>query len=79
MMQEDVVATSIFEAAMQFHSSLDAGEVVSVAMDALTRFVQADSWAVFMKSEHADRLESDGSVGNPKRVSSRICKFFLSV
>jgi diguanylate cyclase (GGDEF)-like protein len=56
-MQEDVVATSIFEAAMQMHRSLDAGEVVSVAMDALPRLVQADSWAVFMKSEHADRLE----------------------
>ena len=57
MMQEDDVTTSIFEAAMQLHGSLDAGEVVSVAMEALPRLVQADSWAVFMKSEHADRLE----------------------
>lgn len=56
-MQEDDVATSIFEAAMQLHGSLDAGEVVSVAMEALPRLVQADSWAIFMKSEHADRLE----------------------
>lgn len=56
-MQEDKVATSIFEAAMQLHGSLDAGEVVSVAMEALPRLVRADSWAVFMKSEHADRLE----------------------
>lgn len=57
MMQEDDVTTSIFEAAMQLHGSLDAGEVVSVAMEALPRLVQADSWAIFMKSEHADRLE----------------------
>jgi diguanylate cyclase (GGDEF)-like protein len=56
-MQEDDVTTSIFEAAMQLHGSLDAGEVVSVAMEALARLVQADSWAIFMKSEHADRLE----------------------
>jgi len=56
-MQEDVLAHTIFEAAMQLHGSLDAGEVVSVAMEALPRLVQADSWAVFMKSEHADRLE----------------------
>jgi diguanylate cyclase (GGDEF)-like protein len=56
-MPEDVVANLIFEAAMQLHGSLDASEVVSVAMEALPRLVQADSWAVFMKSEHADRLE----------------------
>lgn len=56
-MQEDAVANLIFEAAMQLHGSLDASEVVSVAMEALPRLVQADSWAVFMKSEHADRLE----------------------
>ena len=56
-MQEDVVANLIFEAAMQLHGSLDASEVVRVAMEALPRLVQADSWAVFMKSEHADRLE----------------------
>ncbi|HSF25439.1 MAG TPA: sensor domain-containing diguanylate cyclase [Blastocatellia bacterium] len=56
-MQEDDITTSIFEAAIRLHGSLDAGEVVSVAMEALPRLVQADSWAVFMKSEHADRLE----------------------
>ena len=69
MMQEDVVATSIFESAMQFHSSLDAGEVVSVAMEALTRLVQADSWAVFMKSEHADRLEVVRAI-NPEALTT---------
>ena len=69
MMQEDVVATTIFEAAMQLHGSLDAGEVVSVAMEALPRLVQADSWAVFMKSEHADRLEVVRAI-NPEALTA---------
>jgi len=56
-MQEDAVTTLIFEAALRMHGSLDASEVVSVAIEALPRLVQADSWAIFMKSEHADRLE----------------------
>ena len=57
VMQEDAVTTLIFEAALRLHGSLDASEVVSVAIEALPRLVQADSWAIFMKSEHADRLE----------------------
>lgn len=69
VMQEDVVATKIFEAAMQLHGSLDAGEVVSIAMEALPRLVQADSWAVFMKSEHADRLEVVQAI-NPESLTA---------
>ena len=56
-MQDDLVKISIFEAAMRFHESLDPGEVVARALDVLPAVVEAESWAVFLKSEQADHLE----------------------
>jgi diguanylate cyclase (GGDEF)-like protein len=56
-MQEELVARSIFEAAMRMHDSLDASDVVARALDCLPRLVEAHSWAVFMKTEHSNRLE----------------------
>jgi diguanylate cyclase (GGDEF)-like protein len=56
-MQDDSVKTSIFEAAMRLHESLDPGEVVARALDVLPAVVEAESWAVFLKSEQADHLE----------------------
>ena len=50
-MQDDLVKTSIFEAAMRFHESLDPGEVVARALDVLPAVVEAELWAVFVKSE----------------------------
>jgi diguanylate cyclase (GGDEF)-like protein len=48
---------SIFEAAMQLHESLDAGHVIGVAMRVLPALVEAQSWAIFLKAEQAERLE----------------------
>ena len=42
---------------MRLHKSLDAGEVVASAIELLPAVVQADSWAIFLKSEDANRLE----------------------
>src|SRR5262245_916821 len=56
-MQEDAVRTSIFEAAMRLHESLDASEIVARALEFLPRLVDAQSWAVFMKTEQSNRLE----------------------
>lgn len=56
-MQEESVARSIFEAAMRMHDSLDASDVVARALEWLPRLVEAHSWAVFMKTEHSNRLE----------------------
>src|SRR6185436_6115614 len=56
-MQEESVARSIFEAAMRMHDSLDASDVVARALECLPRLVEAHSWAVFMKTEHSNRLE----------------------
>jgi diguanylate cyclase (GGDEF)-like protein len=56
-MQEHRTKTSIFEAAMRLHESLDASEIVTRALGFLSGLVDAQSWAVFIKTEHADRLE----------------------
>jgi diguanylate cyclase (GGDEF)-like protein len=56
-MQEEVVGKRIFEAAMRLHESLDASEVVARALEFLPRLVDAESWAVFMKTEQGNRLE----------------------
>jgi diguanylate cyclase (GGDEF)-like protein len=47
----------LLEGAMKLHDSLDAGDVVATAIDLLPALVDADSWAVFLKAEQADRLE----------------------
>ncbi|MFY9571781.1 MAG: hypothetical protein WAV20_10320, partial [Blastocatellia bacterium] len=56
-MQDETVRASIFEAAMRLHESLDASEVVSRALEFLPELVDAQSWAVFLKAEHTNRLE----------------------
>src|SRR6185295_6508221 len=56
-MEEHEAKTSIFEAAMRLHESLDAGEIVTRALEVLSELVDAQSWAVFIKTEHANRLE----------------------
>ncbi|HSB07871.1 MAG TPA: GGDEF domain-containing protein [Blastocatellia bacterium] len=56
-MQEEVVRASIFEAAVLLHESLDASEIVGRALDFLPNLVDAQSWAVFLKTEHGNRLE----------------------
>ncbi len=55
--QEDTISVSVFEAAIGLHESLDAGEVIEVAMRVLPEMIQAESWAVFLKAEHSERLE----------------------
>ncbi|HSE38893.1 MAG TPA: GGDEF domain-containing protein [Blastocatellia bacterium] len=56
-MQDQAVKPSIFEAAMRLHESLDASEVVSRALEFLPSLVDAQSWAVFVKTEQTNRLE----------------------
>lgn len=56
-MQDEAVKPSIFEAAMRLHESLDASEVVARALEYLPALVDAHSWAVFVKTEHTNRLD----------------------
>ncbi len=56
-MQDEVVVSSIFEAAMRLHESLDASEIVARALEFLPGLVDAQSWAVFIKTEQTNRLE----------------------
>jgi diguanylate cyclase (GGDEF)-like protein len=56
-MQDDSIRISIFEAAMRLHETLDASEVVARALEIFPDLVDAESWAVFLKAEQADRLE----------------------
>lgn len=56
-MQEEAVRSSIYEAAMRLHESLDASDIVARALEFLPRLVDAESWAVFMKTEQTNRLE----------------------
>jgi diguanylate cyclase (GGDEF)-like protein len=56
-MQEDAEKTSIFEAAVRLHETLDESEIVARALEYLPRLVEAQSWAVFLKTEQANRLE----------------------
>jgi diguanylate cyclase (GGDEF)-like protein len=56
-MQDELLTRLIFESAMQLHESLDAGDVVASAIALLPAVAQADSWAVFLKSDQAERLE----------------------
>jgi len=56
-MQDDVITDSIFEAAMRLHESLDAGEIVKLAIEILSDKVASETWAVFLKAVQVDRLE----------------------
>ena len=49
-MQEGNVESSIFEAALRLHESLDPGEIVAHSIELLPGIVQAESWAVFLKA-----------------------------
>ena len=55
-MQNEAVP-SIFDAAMRLHESLDASEIVARALEVLPELVDAQSWAVFIKTEQTNRLE----------------------
>ncbi|HXG92700.1 MAG TPA: sensor domain-containing diguanylate cyclase [Blastocatellia bacterium] len=56
-MQHETLKTSIFESALRLHESLEAGDVVSKAMELLPGLVEAESWALFLKSDQVERLE----------------------
>ncbi len=56
-MQHEEVRKSIFEAATRLHESLDESQVVACALEFLPGLVDAESWAVFIKTEHTNRLE----------------------
>src|SRR5262245_54452116 len=51
------IGPSIFSAAMKLHESLDASEIVARALESLPVLVNAQSWAVFIKTEQTNRLE----------------------
>ena len=56
-MDEDAVRSSIFEAVLRVHESLDPSEIAARALASLSRLVNAHSWAVFLKAEQTGRLE----------------------
>jgi len=56
-MQDQSVAASVFEATQRLQETLDVGEIVARAIDVLPKLVAAESWAVFLKTDHNDRLE----------------------
>ena len=56
-MQDDAVRPQIFEAATKLHESLDASQVVAQALEFLSGLVDAQSWAIFIKTEQNNRLE----------------------
>ena len=64
-MQDEAVGPSIFEAAMRLHQSLDASEVVARALEFLPELVDAQSWAVFVKTEQTNRLELVRAINAP--------------
>jgi len=64
-MQNEAVRPSIFEAAMRLHQTLDASEVVARALEFLPELVDAESWAVFVKTEQTNRLELVRAINAP--------------
>ena len=56
-MHGEAAVQTIFEAALRLHESLDASQVVAWALESLPRLIDAESWAVFIKTEHTNRLE----------------------
>jgi diguanylate cyclase (GGDEF)-like protein len=57
MQMQEGLSNSVFEAAERMHESLDAGEIIALAMEVLPGLVEAHSWALFMKEDQAERLE----------------------
>jgi diguanylate cyclase (GGDEF)-like protein len=56
-MQETGIQLSLFEAAVALHASLEPGEVIQRALDSLSRLIEADAWAIFLKDAQAGHLE----------------------
>lgn len=56
-MQEPSIKYSLFEAALALHASLEPGEVIQHALDALHHLIRAEAWAIFLRNEHAGHLE----------------------
>jgi diguanylate cyclase (GGDEF)-like protein len=56
-MQHELIEASVIEAAERLHETLDAGEVVGRAIEVLPTLVEAESWAVFLKTDQSERLE----------------------
>lgn len=56
-MRDRLIKSSIFEAATRLHESLDATEVIARAIEALPSLIEADSVAIFLRSEQDERLE----------------------
>jgi len=50
---------------MRLHQSLDASEVVARALEFLPELVDAQSWAVFVKTEQTNRLELVRAINAP--------------
>ena len=50
---------------MRLHQSLDASEVVARALEFLPELVDAQSWAVFIKTEQTNRLELVRAINAP--------------
>ena len=65
-MQDEGVGRSIFEGAVRLHESLDASEIVGRALEILTGLVEAQSWAVFIKTEQTNRLELVSAINAPE-------------
>lgn len=57
MQMQERLTNSAFEAAERLHDSLDASEIIALAMEVLPAMVEAHSWALFMKEDQAERLE----------------------
>ena len=56
-MQEKGIKHSLFEAALALHASLEPGDVIQRALDALSQLIRAEAWAIFLKDGHAEHLE----------------------
>src|SRR5690242_9341051 len=56
-MQDTGIQLSLFEAALALHRSLEPGEVIQRALDALSQLTRADAWAIFLKDAQAGHLE----------------------
>src|SRR5258705_6175567 len=65
-MQDEGVGRSIFEGVVRLHESLDAREIVGRALEILTGLVEAQSWAVFIKTEQTNRLELVSAINAPE-------------
>lgn len=56
-MQGQGIKLSLFEAAIALHASLEPGDVIQRALDALNQLIKAEAWAVFLRDAQAGHLE----------------------